>query len=46
MNVARAGCDTLVPDSEVDMRPASGRVKLLVDGAESPTNVSLASAGK
>ncbi|NXB47935.1 VIT2 protein, partial [Leucopsar rothschildi] len=30
---------------EVDMRPASGRVKLLVDGAESPTNVSLTSAG-
>ncbi|NWS24146.1 VIT2 protein, partial [Polioptila caerulea] len=30
---------------EVDMRPANGRVKLLVDGAESPTNVSFASAG-
>ncbi|XP_033372366.1 vitellogenin-2-like [Parus major] len=30
---------------EVDMRPANGRVKLLVDGAESPTNVSLTSAG-
>ncbi|NXX30013.1 VIT2 protein, partial [Nicator chloris] len=30
---------------EVDMRPASGRVKLLVDGAESPTNVSFTSAG-
>ncbi|NXQ63043.1 VIT2 protein, partial [Anthoscopus minutus] len=30
---------------EVDMRPARGRVKLLVDGAESPTNVSLTSAG-
>ncbi|NWS04715.1 VIT2 protein, partial [Motacilla alba] len=30
---------------EVDMRPADGRVKLLVDGAESPTNVSLTSAG-
>ncbi|XP_066411664.1 vitellogenin-2-like isoform X6 [Molothrus aeneus] len=30
---------------EVDMRPADGRVKLLVDGAESPANVSLTSAG-
>uniref|UniRef100_A0A8C9UGT8 Vitellogenin-2-like n=1 Tax=Serinus canaria TaxID=9135 RepID=A0A8C9UGT8_SERCA len=30
---------------EVDMRPANGRVKLLVDGAESPTNISLTSAG-
>ncbi|XP_068056016.1 vitellogenin-2-like [Anomalospiza imberbis] len=30
---------------EVDMRPANGQVKLLVDGAESPTNVSLTSAG-
>ncbi|XP_005050328.2 PREDICTED: vitellogenin-2-like [Ficedula albicollis] len=30
---------------EVDMRPASGRVRLLLDGAESPTNVSLTSAG-
>ncbi|NWT08428.1 VIT2 protein, partial [Vireo altiloquus] len=30
---------------EVDMRPGNGRVKLLVDGAESPTNVSLTSAG-
>ncbi|NXU09010.1 VIT2 protein, partial [Pardalotus punctatus] len=30
---------------EVDMRPVNGRVKLLVDGAESPTNVSYASAG-
>ncbi|NWV59395.1 VIT2 protein, partial [Malurus elegans] len=30
---------------EVDMRPASGRVKLLVDGAESPANVSYTSAG-
>ncbi|NXY01571.1 VIT2 protein, partial [Pteruthius melanotis] len=30
---------------EVDMLPANGRVKLLVDGAESPTNVSLTSAG-
>ncbi|NXD90128.1 VIT2 protein, partial [Chaetorhynchus papuensis] len=30
---------------EVDMRPADGQVKLLVDGAESPTNVSLTSAG-
>ncbi|NXQ18065.1 VIT2 protein, partial [Peucedramus taeniatus] len=30
---------------EVDMLPADGRVKLLVDGAESPTNVSLTSAG-
>ncbi|NXC84067.1 VIT2 protein, partial [Cercotrichas coryphoeus] len=30
---------------EVDMRPAGGRVKLLVDGAESPSNVSLTSAG-
>ncbi|NXO63901.1 VIT2 protein, partial [Phainopepla nitens] len=30
---------------EVDMRPAKGRVKLLVDGAESPTNVSFTSAG-
>ncbi|NXB79982.1 VIT2 protein, partial [Donacobius atricapilla] len=30
---------------EVDMRPANGRVKLLVDGAESPTNVSFTSAG-
>ncbi|NXB18411.1 VIT2 protein, partial [Rhagologus leucostigma] len=30
---------------EVDMRPANGRVKLLVDGAESTTNVSFTSAG-
>ncbi|NXC94878.1 VIT2 protein, partial [Certhia familiaris] len=30
---------------EVDMRPEKGQVKLLVDGAESPTNVSLTSAG-
>ncbi|NWT52739.1 VIT2 protein, partial [Erythrocercus mccallii] len=30
---------------EVDMRPTSGRVKLLVDGTESPTNVSFTSAG-
>uniref|UniRef100_A0A8C0UAG4 Vitellogenin-2-like n=1 Tax=Cyanistes caeruleus TaxID=156563 RepID=A0A8C0UAG4_CYACU len=30
---------------EVDMRPANGRVELLVDGAESPTNISLTSAG-
>ncbi|NXM98432.1 VIT2 protein, partial [Sylvia borin] len=30
---------------EVDIRPAKGRVKLLVDGAESPTNVSFTSAG-
>ncbi|NXV81994.1 VIT2 protein, partial [Atlantisia rogersi] len=31
---------------EIDMRPANGRVKLLVDGAESPTtNVSYGSAG-
>ncbi|NXB68562.1 VIT2 protein, partial [Struthidea cinerea] len=30
---------------EVDMRPANGQVKLLVDGAESPTNVSFTSAG-
>uniref|UniRef100_A0A8C5TWC7 Phosvitin n=1 Tax=Malurus cyaneus samueli TaxID=2593467 RepID=A0A8C5TWC7_9PASS len=30
---------------EVDMRPASGRLKLLVDGAQSPANVSYTSAG-
>ncbi|XP_063263080.1 vitellogenin-2-like [Prinia subflava] len=30
---------------EVDMRPENGRVKLLVDGAESPANVSFTSAG-
>ncbi|NWR50683.1 VIT2 protein, partial [Regulus satrapa] len=34
-----------VANHEVDMRPADGRVKLLVDGAESPTNVSFTSAG-
>ncbi|XP_066049215.1 vitellogenin-2-like [Chamaea fasciata] len=34
-----------VANHEVDMRPAKGRVKLLVDGAESPTNVSFTSAG-
>ncbi|XP_058277728.1 vitellogenin-2-like [Hirundo rustica] len=34
-----------IGNHEVDMRPASGRVKLLVDGAESPTNVSFTSAG-
>ncbi|NXM52113.1 VIT2 protein, partial [Illadopsis cleaveri] len=30
---------------EIDMRPTNGRVKLLVDGAESPANVSFTSAG-
>ncbi|NWT96600.1 VIT2 protein, partial [Urocynchramus pylzowi] len=34
-----------IGNHEVDVRPANGRVKLLVDGAESPTNVSLTSAG-
>ncbi|NXF14701.1 VIT2 protein, partial [Rhodinocichla rosea] len=34
-----------IGNHEVDMRPADGRVKLLVDGAESPANVSLTSAG-
>ncbi|NWT68181.1 VIT2 protein, partial [Prunella himalayana] len=34
-----------IGNHEVDMRPANGRVKLLLDGAESPTNVSLTSAG-
>ncbi|NXA95386.1 VITA2 protein, partial [Melanocharis versteri] len=34
-----------IGNHEVDMRPADGRVKLLVDGAESPTNVSFTSAG-
>ncbi|NWV22764.1 VIT2 protein, partial [Origma solitaria] len=30
---------------EVDMRPANGRVKLLLDGAESSANISFTSAG-
>ncbi|KAF2984427.1 hypothetical protein EK904_003371 [Melospiza melodia maxima] len=34
-----------IGNHEVDMRPADGRVQLLVDGAESPANVSLTSAG-
>lgn len=38
--------NSLVLDSEVDMLPENGQVKLLVDGADSPTNVSLTSAGK
>ncbi|NWZ94228.1 VIT2 protein, partial [Nesospiza acunhae] len=34
-----------IGNHEVDMHPDDGQVKLLVDGAESPANVSLTSAG-
>uniref|UniRef100_A0A8D2MJR5 Phosvitin n=1 Tax=Zonotrichia albicollis TaxID=44394 RepID=A0A8D2MJR5_ZONAL len=39
------GINIKIGNHEVDMRPADGRVQLLVDGAESPANVSLTSAG-
>lgn len=41
------GANIPLLNSEIDMRPASGQVKLLVDGVESPTkNISYVSAGK
>lgn len=43
----KQGMNALLLNSEIDMHPANGQLKLLVDGVESPsTNVSLISAGR